>query len=522
MAGSMLGTKRVAARFSNSFCPLNLWKVKALDSSTRYSMSEDYLLIIDDEPGIRAAIKQVLSKPTLEILDANCAEEGIRKFVDFSPLVVLLDIRLGHDSGLELFQQLREIDPRALIVLITGHGTADLAIESMKMGAFDYLVKPLELTQLVSVVDQAVQIGKTMRAPAAVAHSFSVEDISDRIVGNSRETQAVCKSIGRLAPQNVNVLVLGESGTGKELVARAVYHHSRRAESTYLAINCAAIPEELLESELFGHEQGAFTGADRRRIGKFEQCHGGTIFLDEIGDMPLPTQAKILRLLQEGEFQRVGGNQTYRCDVRVISATHQDLEQMIDQKKFRRDLFYRLRGATITLPPLRNRLDDISELAHYFLFRFNAQLGTNLETISEAAIEKLRSYNWPGNIRELQSVIREAMIVSTGPTLMPEFLPADFSRSREPDLDGTVQSLDRSGPEAWRGVGPEIERLLSSQSKEVYRIALNTFDRVLLGRIMTIVDGNQGKATEILGISRPTLRAKLRSIFSSSRDDLGS
>ena len=238
---------------------------------------------------------------------------------------------------------------------------------------------------------------------------------SEKLVNQSCRVKF--ERLGRIAPQNVNVLILGESGTGKELIARAVYHHSRRSQATFLAINCAAIPENLLESELFGHEQGAFTGADRRRIGKFEQCHNGTIFLDEIGDMPLATQAKMLRLLQDGEFQRVGGNEALRADVRIVAATHQNLEEMIEKGSFRRDLYYRLRGVTLSLPPLRERIEDIAELTHYFLFRFNQQLGTNVESIAEEAIHRLQQYNWPGNIRELQSIVREAMIASTGANL---------------------------------------------------------------------------------------------------------
>ena len=234
----------------------------------------------------------------------------------------------------------------------------------------------------------------------------------------------MCKNIGRVAPQDVNVLILGESGTGKELVARAIYHHSKRADRPFLAINCAALPEALIESELFGHERGAFTGADRQRIGKFEQCQDGTIFLDEIGDMPLAAQAKMLRLLQDQTFERVGGSESIRTRVRVIAATNQDLDRRIASGQFRADLFYRLQGVTISLPPLRDRPDDIAELAHHFLFLYNRELGLNVQGFDPEALGCLRAYRWPGNVRELQAVLKAAMLRGTGPLLLPEFLPA--------------------------------------------------------------------------------------------------
>ena len=266
-----------------------------------------------------------------------------------------MDIRLGNRSGLELFAELPlRLTPKILVIFITGQGSSDTAIEAMKLGAFDYLVKPLDLQQLQLVVEQALKISQLMHVPAAVDTPQQVADTSDRLIGSGPAMQSICKQIGRIAPQSVNVLVLGESGTGKELVARAIYFHSRRNQGPFLAINCAAIPESLLESELFGHEKGAFTGAEHRRIGKFEQCNNGTIFLDEVGDMPLATQSKILRLLQDGQFQRVGGNETMTVDVRIVAATHQNLESMIEQGRFRNDLYYRLpRRATLELPPLR-------------------------------------------------------------------------------------------------------------------------------------------------------------------------
>src|SRR5438128_6049313 len=300
------------------------------------------ILVIDDEAGIRFTIREVLQGPDLRVLAAENAEQGLKLTRDEAPDLVLLDIRLGNKSGLDLFHELRAIDPKLLVVFITGHGTAETAIEAMKLGAFDYLVKPLDLSELRLVVQQALKISHLVHVPAAVDSAAQLSDSSDRLIGSGPAMQSLFKQMGRVAPLDVNVLVLGESGTGKELVARAIYHHSRRSQGPFLAINCAAIPESLLESELFGHERGAFTGADRRRIGKFEQCHGGTLFLDEVGDMPPALQGKILRLLQERSFERVGSNETVRADVRLIAATHRDLKTLSAEGKFRADLYFRL------------------------------------------------------------------------------------------------------------------------------------------------------------------------------------
>ena len=273
-----------------------------------------------------------------------------------------------------------------------------------------------------------------------------------------------------MAAQDINVLILGESGTGKELVARAVYHHSRRNQAPFLAINCAAIPETLLESELFGHERGSFTGADRKRIGKFEQCHRHAV-LDEIGDMAPPTQAKILRLLQEGRFERVGGNQLITSDVRIIAATNQNLDRLIEEGRFRKDLYYRLRGVTLQIPALRDRRDDIPELAHYFLFRYNRQLGTSVQSISAEAMEMLERYDWPGNVRELQSVIREALVASAGPTILTEFLPAELQKDGSSDTAGEpveVPDLD------WLGLGQFVDAAVAEGQTDVYRRAQTT------------------------------------------------
>ncbi|MES2788287.1 MAG: sigma-54 dependent transcriptional regulator [Planctomycetota bacterium] len=471
------------------------------------------LLVIDDEAGIRFTIQEILASDEIRVLTAGNAMEGLRLVQEESPDLVLLDLRLEGQSGLDVFHQIKLINPRSLIVFITGHGTTDTAIEAMKLGAFDYLVKPLDFNQLQQVVEQALKISWLMNVPTTVDTPEAPPETSDRLIGTGPAMQTICKQIGRIAPQDVNVLILGESGTGKELVARAIYQHSRRNQAPFLAINCAAIPEGLLESELFGHEKGAFTGADRRRVGKFEQCHRGTVFLDEVGDMPQPTQAKILRLLQEGQFERVGGNETLNVDVRVVAATNQNLEGMIDQGKFRRDLYYRLRGVTLNLPALRERTEDIPELAHYFLFRFNRQLDTAVQSIVPETLERLQRYRWPGNVRELQSVIREALITSTGTSLLPEFLPLELQQD-EPDTPEQMTDLSTLGDTTWQGLAEFVEHSFQERFAHLYRKSLQRFDALLVARAMKVSDGHQARAAEILGISRPTLRSKLRAIKS--------
>lgn len=473
------------------------------------------LLIVDDEPSIRYSIEQVFDGQDVEVLTADNAEDAVRIVASQSPDVVLLDIRLGNQDGLEVFYELRKHDPRCLVVFITGHGTSETAIEAMKRGAYDYLVKPLDANQITQVVHQACEISRLMRRPAIVEESEHPSEKPDLLIGSGAAMRAVCKQIGRVASQDVNVLILGESGTGKELVARVIYQHSRREDKPFLAINCAALPEALLESELFGHEKGAFTGADRRRIGKFEHADGGTLFLDEIGDMNPNTQAKMLRLLQEGTFERVGGNESLRANVRIISATNQNLETMIEQGKFRLDLYYRLRGVTVSLPPLRDRREDIPELAHYFLFRFNRELGTNVISISEEAIQRLQEYTWPGNIREFQIAIREGLIRSAGSHFLPEFLPEEVLR--EPAAETPALPDSHARESSWDILAQQMQSEISAGQAGVYRRALEHFDRILVTTALGQTGGNQAAAAELLGLSRPTLRAKIRGFQASTK-----
>jgi two-component system nitrogen regulation response regulator GlnG len=370
----------------------------------------------------------------------------------------------------------------------------------MKQGAFDYLVKPVDLETLTRLIERAFAAARLMHTPAVLP----VEAEGDQIIARSRVMQEMCKLIGRVAPQDVNVLILGESGSGKELVARALYQHSARADKPFLAINCAAIPETLLESELFGHERGAFTGADRRRIGKFEQCDGGTLFLDEIGDMRPALQAKMLRVLQAQSFERVGGNETVRTRVRVLAATNQNLEKLVAEQLFRVDLYYRLKAVTLSVPPLRERPEDVAELAHYFLFRFNRQLGLNLVDLTPETLELLQNYSWPGNVRELQGVIQHAMLNASGTLLLPEFLPAPFHRQPPPP--------PAAPPAPMPGLQMLIATLLERGDVGLYSQVLEAVERQLLSQALHHTHGHQTRASEILGISRATMRHKLRAL----------
>src|SRR5262245_35408254 len=392
------------------------------------------LLLIDDDPDLLPdQVRQVFPAPAHRVEIAPTGSEGLGRARDVRPDVILLDLRLPDQSGLDVLKQLRQVDARIPVVLVTVARSADSAIEAMRQGAYDYLLKPLDLQKLDRVIGEALKVAGLMLKPAVVVGTPPDDDQpGEAIVGASPAMQEVYKAIGRVADQTFAVLITGESGTGKELVARAIYHHSPRAQAPFLALNCAAIPEQLLESELFGHERGAFTGADRRRIGKFEQCSGGTLLLDEIGDMPLPAQAKLLRVLQEQAFERLGGSETIRTDVRLIAATHRDLKAWSDEGKFRLDLYYRLGVFTIHLPPLRERGDDLELLVHFHLRRVSRDLGREVREVAPEALERLCGYSWPGNVRELQSVLKQALLRAHGPVLLPEFLPELSEAPRAP------------------------------------------------------------------------------------------
>ncbi|HEX4614069.1 MAG TPA: sigma-54 dependent transcriptional regulator [Urbifossiella sp.] len=462
------------------------------------------LLVVDDEPVICQSFQWVFGPTGVEVLTAGTVADGWRQVQRERPDVIVLDLQLPDGSGMDLFERVRAADPKRPVVFVTAHGTTDTAIEAMKRGAFDYLSKPLDLDQITALLGRAFEAARLMREPAALPD----DPAGDRIVGRSRVVQEMCKQIGRVAPQDVNALILGESGVGKELVARAIYQHSRRADRPFLAINCAAIPEGLVESELFGHERGAFTGADRQRVGKFEQADGGTLLLDEIGDMPLPVQAKMLRLLQEQQFERVGGHHPISTRVRVLAATNQNLDQLIAAGRFRGDLYYRLKEVHIRVPPLRDRREDIPELAHHFLFRFAREADRDVRGFSPDVLNVFQMYSWPGNVRELRGVVKEAALQTTGPLILPEFLPPDLSRAQTTGAGLPVGGTPLGGLDL---VG-DIEAQLRDGAKGMYGRVMGSVERELLTRVLRHAHGHQGRACELLGIDRKTLRHKLREL----------
>jgi two-component system nitrogen regulation response regulator GlnG len=467
----------------------------------------DRVLLIDDDAGlIHEQVRLAFPRPGYDVQVADTGSGGIACVRARAPDVILLDLRLPDHSGLSVFETIREIDARIPVIFVTTANTADTAIEAMKQGAFDYLHKPLDLTKLQRVVDEALEVARRMRSPVVLGDAPSAEVESDTdgaIFGGDPRMLEIYKAIGRVAAQDVTVLITGESGTGKELVARAIYQHSARAQAPFFALNCAAIPEQLIESELFGHEKGAFTGADRRRIGKFEQYSGGTILLDEIGDMPLSLQAKILRLLQEQTFERVGGTETLRSNVRVLASTHRDLRAWAAEDKFRSDLYYRLSVFTIQLPPLRERGTDLEQLVRHYVARFSRMLNREIREIAPETLDRLRAYPWPGNIRELQSVIKQALLRASGTVLLPAFLPELASDGTNASKDPASEPLDLDG---------FIKTQLAKDTKDVYGETHRYVDRLLLVRALEHTGGSQREAAQVLGISRQTMRTKLRAL----------
>ena len=381
------------------------------------------VLVVDGETDFLDWVKQQLKASGVRVITETNSANAFKIFCLERPDLVIAEMHLRPIGGLELLAKIRAESSNALVIVMSAFGTTQAVIESMKLGAFDFLRKESAPFSMKVIVDSALQAAAELRDAAPSKPSLTVEQYRDDIVGQSEAMQAVFKMVGRVATSDAPVLVTGESGCGKELVARAIHNYSERSKKSLLAINCAAIPENLLESELFGHEKGAFTGAATQRIGRFEQCNGGTLFLDEIGEMPIAVQSKLLRVLQEGEFSRVGGNATIKANVRVVAATNRNLEQAIAAKEFREDLYYRLNVVGIHLPPLRARVEDIRPLAEYFLSRIASQQHRPLLQLSEDAIRVMEAYPWPGNVRELQNTLQRACVLATSDVLLPKDLP---------------------------------------------------------------------------------------------------
>jgi nitrogen regulation protein NR(I) len=461
------------------------------------------ILVVDDEPSVLTAFREILAAGGHEVVTASRAEAALERLEAEPYELVILDICMPGMDGLDALQRIKQRQPRLPVIVMTGYGTMETAVEATKRGAFDYQLKPLEPAEMLGTIDRALECARLMTGYVALDPE-TVPPTREAMIGSSSGMQQVYKAIGRVAQTDATVLICGESGTGKELVARAVYHHSLRSQQPLLVVNCVAIPETLLESELFGYEPGAFTGASARRIGKFEQAHTGTIFLDEIGDISLAIQAKILRVLQEKSFERLGSNETIRVDVRVLTATNRNLEKAIAEGSFREDLYHRLNVVAIHLPPLRERREDIPRLVDYFLERFAAELHVEKPPLALDALELLQSCPWPGNVRQLQHCIQRAMIFTRGhpiqaATLSAALDPGGTARPGEPGI------LDE------KTLAEFVGRYLNSyRGPRAHEHFLEKLERLLLAEALRQTHGNQTHAARLLGLPRPTLHAKMQ------------
>jgi nitrogen regulation protein NR(I) len=466
------------------------------------------VLLIDDDAGFAHFLKRALEKQGFSVRHLPSAEGAFEALSSHPADLVLLDNRLPGVQGIDFLAELRRRKLQVPVILMTAYGTTDLAIRAVKEGAYDYLVKPFDLEDLFRLAAEAIEASRLVREKVQLPGEQGNEGAAATLLlGNSRPMQAVFKVIGHIAESDAPVLIRGETGTGKELVARAIFAHSRRAERPFVAVNCAAIPEQLLESELFGHERGSFTGAERRRIGKFEQASGGTILLDEIGDMSLATQAKILRVLQQGELARLGSNEVLKVDVRVLAATNRDLEADIASGRFREDMFYRLNGVTIQLPPLRERGEDVPLLARHFTEAAAREIGRPPPEVTPEAIEKLALYSWPGNVRQLANVMRRAVLLRRSGQIGPadiELGPTAGAR-REPALALPPAMIGAEEDPARVALRRAIELGLDAGHTNLYPRLRELLERELLGLALSRFGGNQVQAARTLGIARSTL-----------------
>lgn len=458
------------------------------------------ILIIDDDDQLRKSFYKLLTEEEYTVDCAASGEAGLAIIRKQIPDLVILDMRLPGMNGFETFKAIHEIDPKLPVIIMTAYGTTETAIEATKMGAFDYKLKPFDIPEMLSLIKQALEAGWFMRSPVLL-DAPPDNTFREALIGRSNSMQEVYKSIGRVAPTDATVLIRGESGTGKELVARAIYQHSSRANKPFLVINCVAIPETLLESELFGYEKGAFTGAAHRRIGKIEQAHGGTIFLDEIGDMPFSLQSKMLRLLQEKSIERLGGRETISVDVRIIAATNRDLELSISEGRFREDLYYRLKVVTIWLPPLCKRTGDIPLLTEYFLSRYAEQRGVAHPGISKEALQLLCAYSWPGNVRELSNIIQKALIFNRGGPITPDDITHAIGEKKQSKNDNN--SLQQYLQQFIRN------ELTHKHRENMFDYCMELFASALISEALHLTGGNRSRAAKLLGLSRPTLHSKI-------------
>ena len=469
------------------------------------------ILLIDDDDGLNHFLNRFFKRKGYEVTTCVNGRTAIDLISRQRFDLILLDYKMPGLNGLETLKQIKAAQVKTPVIIMTAYGNTDTAIEAMKRGAYDYLNKPFEREELSRIVGEALELNRRMREVVHLPEPAANEDAripkgALKIIGSSKSMQSVYKNIGRIAEKDVSVLITGESGTGKELVARAIFHHSHRKNKPFLAINCAAIPEQLFESELFGYEPGAFTGAQRIKLGKIERCDGGTCFLDEIGDMSMALQAKLLRVLQEGEFERVGGKETLNVDARIIAATNKKLAEEVQQGRFREDLYWRLKVIKIHMPPLRERIEDVPELVDCFLQRFSHEYSKPVHHISEPVLKKLQDYAWPGNVRELENCVRRAVIMCPGNMITEEHIELSDTPQGQMGLSDNREQLMRRLKEKLQTILPEIIKM---SKYGVHGNIIEMVEEIIIFNVLEENDNNQVKAAKILGISRNTLRQRL-------------
>ncbi len=496
------------------------------------------ILVIDDDAEVRYSLGRVLSTRKYQVSEAASGEQGVALVKKGPPPdLIFLDVRMSGMGGIEALQHIRSTSPRQLVVLMTAFGTAQTAIEAMKYGAFDYVMKPFDPQRVLALAEHALKTHADMRAAGEYKPTINTEDYKEGIVGSSPVMQEVLKVIGQVTASDVTVMITGESGSGKELVARSIWKHSHRANKPFIAVNCAAIPDNLIESELFGHEKGSFTGATGQRLGKFELCDGGTIFLDEIGDMALATQTKILRVLQQGDIQRVGGTETIHVDVRIIAATNKNLEEMVKAKAFREDLYYRLNVVRIKMPPLRDRPEDIPQIVDFCLQNLVKQRKARVGKVAPEAMAILSRHKWPGNVRELENVIYRSAVIAQGDAILAKDLPAEIrgalaaapaAAAPPPPVEAASPTAPpppapaRTAAAAPEPVPAEPAGIPGGQSLEAAldfvfgqlaagdQPIVASLEREMIERALRLENGDQAAAAKRLGITKTALLKRLK------------
>lgn len=459
------------------------------------------ILLVDDDDRLRSSFENLLSMEGYAVRSAASGEAALAMADEAMPEAVIMDVRMPGMDGLATLRLLKEREPRLPVIIMTAFSTTESAIEATKLGAFDYILKPFDIPDVLALLEKALEAGRAMRHEVRLSGE---DDDGEALVGVSPAMHRLYKAIGRAAPTDALVLLRGESGTGKELVARAVYQHSARGSQPLAIINCVAIPDTLLESELFGYERGAFTGASSRRIGKIEQAAGGTVFLDEIGDIPLTVQAKLLRLLQEKQIERLGGREPINVDVRIIAATNRELEEAVASGRFREDLYYRLNVVSISLPPLRERKEDVPHLVRHFIRRFSREMESHPPEVGPGALQRLTAHAWPGNVRELANLVQKILIFNQGGTISDD----DVRKAM-----GAPESARAASVSPAPGASPVIshvrQMLQHKPGEKVFDALMDEMGAIIVREALALCDGNRSRTARMLGLSRPTLLAKI-------------